>query len=206
MSIEQKRGFIAYLIPQYDEIALFAMSLTCALILFTIPFAGSVNLSIDSRDLDPRALGAAFVFLSGLVLSIYHAFTDRPKSELEKSFMLFFAVLLNSFSGILAGMYDLSTASGLLIFFPILNIANGFILLMMFRSGILSEANISDQHASSGQFAVTAAAVLVLFVICRHIYSLIWMQTFSICVTYATNLSRSVPRLFLRELQRTTND
>jgi len=145
-----------------------------------------------------------FVFLSGLVLSIYHAFTDRPKSDLEKSFMLFFAVLLNSFSGILAGMYDLSTAGGWLIFFPLLNIANGIILFMMFRLGILSEANISDQHASRGQFAVTAAAVVMLFMVCRHVYSLIWMQTLSICVTYATNLSRGVPLLFLREPQPST--
>jgi len=69
----------------------------------------------------------------------------------------------------------------------------------MLRTGILDEENISDQHASRGEFEFTAVAVLILFVICRYMASLIWMQTLSICVAYATNMSRGVPLLFLRE-------
>ncbi len=177
------------------------MSLTCVLFLVVAAFAaGDVEMHIYYyRGVDPRVIAVPFVFLSGLLLSIYHAFTDRPKTPLEKSFMLFFAVLLNAFSGILAGMYDLTTTNGWLAIFPLLNIINGIVLILMFRMGILSDANISDRHASRSQFLLTTAAVLILFAICHYLFFLIWMQTLSICVAYATNLGRAVPLLILGE-------
>jgi hypothetical protein len=200
MRNEDQPGILHNIIPQYDETALFAMSLTCALLLIAAIFSGNLDIHIvPERDADPRIIAAAFVFLSGLLLSMYHAFTDRPKTSLEKSFMLFFAVLLNSFSGIMAGMYDLASASGWWIIFPLLNIINGVVLLFMFRMGILSEANIIDQHASRSQFVITAAVVLILFAVCHYMFSMIWMQTLSVCVAYATNLGRSVPLLILGE-------
>jgi hypothetical protein len=201
MRTEDQRGFLHYFIPQYDEIALFAMSLTCALFIVVAAFAArNMDIYINyERGVDPRIIAVPLVFLSGLLLSIYHAFTDRPKTSLEKSFMLFFAVLLNAFSGILAGMYDLSATNGWLVIFPLVNIINGVGLIFMFRMGILSEADISDRHASRSQFLLTAAVVFILFAACHYIFSLIWMQTLSICVAYATNLGRSVPLLILGE-------
>jgi len=199
MTTEDHRRLLHYFIPQYDEIALFAMSLTCALLLAVAAFSPNLSIQINSsRDVDPRIIVAIAVFLSGLVLSLYHAFTDRPKTSLEKSFMLFFAVVLNSISGILAGMYQLSTASGWLVLFPLVNIINSAVLLLMPR-GVLSEANISDQHASRNQFAVTATAVLILFSACHYLFALLWFQTLSICVAYATNLGRAVPLWILGE-------
>jgi hypothetical protein len=205
MTIAYQRGALYYIIPQYDEIALFAMSLTCVLLILAAVLSGNPDVQIaiyPERDADPRIIAAAFVFLSGLLLSLYHAFTDRPKTALEKSFMLFFAVLLNSFSGILAGMYELAATSGWLVMFPLLNIGNSVVLFSMYRSGTLSEANISDQHASRNQFVLTAAIVLILFAVCRYMFSLIWMQTLSICVAYATNLGHSVPLWILGERAR----
>jgi len=125
MGIQVQRGMLRYVVPQYDEIALFAMSLTCALLLFAAATSENLDIHISPGEADIRLIAALLVFFSGLVLSIYHAFTDRPKTTLEKSFMLYFAVLLNSFSGVMAGMYDLATASGLLILFPVWNIING---------------------------------------------------------------------------------
>ncbi len=200
MRIENRQLVFHYIIPQYDEIALFAMSLTCVLLLAAAFLSGPVELTFDAeRDFDPRAVAAAFVFLAGLVLSIYHAFTDRPKKPIEKTFMLFFAVVLNSFSGILAGMYELSVAHGWTVVFPIVNIGNSAVLFFMYRTGVLDEANISDRHASRSQFLLTAAVVLLLFALCRYVFALIWMQTLSICVAYATNLGRSVPLWILGE-------
>jgi hypothetical protein len=199
MKIEAPKGIF---IPQYDEIALFAMSLTCALLISAAAFSGNLPINLaDVREIDIRFIGAVFVFFAGLLLSIYHAFTDKPKTPIEKSFMLFFAVLLNAFAGIMAGMYDLATESGLLVIFPILNIINSVILFIMFRTRVLNEASIRDEHASRSQFLLTAIAVVVLFVVCHYVMSLIWMQTLSICVAYATNISRSVPVLILRDMQ-----
>jgi hypothetical protein len=47
------------------------MSLTCALILVAVIFSGNPDMHIDPEiDADPRIIAAAFVFLSGLLLSI----------------------------------------------------------------------------------------------------------------------------------------
>jgi len=199
VNILPQRSFLWSFIPKYDEVALFAMSLTCSLLIISAVYShSSAAITISSSDFDPRIIAAIFVYCSGLVLSMYHAFTDRPKTALEKSFMLFFAVLLNSFSGIMSGMYELSTASGWFIVFPMINIVSSVILFLMFRVGMLSEANISDEHASKAKFIVTASVVLALFFICHYQLSLMWMQTLSVCVAYSTNLSRVVPLLLVR--------
>jgi hypothetical protein len=62
------------------------MSLTCALLLLSVLYPENVELNIvPCRDLDHRLIIAVFVFFSGLIVSIYYAFTDRPKSNLKKS-------------------------------------------------------------------------------------------------------------------------
>jgi hypothetical protein len=189
MQEREPRGILRYIIPQYDEIALFTMSLTCALLLITGFVSSSTNIQLESpREYDPRIIAAGLIFSAGFALSIYHAFSDRPKTYFEKYCMLFFAVLLNAFSGIMAGAYALTTSSGWLIVFPILNILNSVVLFFTYKSGVLNESNISDQHASLSQVALAAAVVLILFGFCYYVFELIWIETLSICLIYVTNL------------------
>ncbi len=108
--------FFRYIIPQYDEITLFAVSFTCGLLLVTGAFSIKWDMSVHfSREDDIAALIVVVFFLVGLVLAIYHAFTDRRKTSFEKLLMLFFAVILNGFSGIVAGSYFLDHVSGWLV-------------------------------------------------------------------------------------------
>ena len=135
------------------------------------------------------------VFLSGLLLSLYHAFTNRPKTEIEKKLMVFFAVILNGFSGIWAGTHYLQTSVGWLTVFPVLNIANGLVLIIMLRAGAIDHSNIDDDNVSLGQVAVAAVTVVLVFAVCRCILNLVWAEMLSICVVYATNLNRPVKTL-----------
>ncbi len=92
MKNKASSSFLKYIIPQYDEIALFAMSLTFALLLLAGVLLGNKDLQfeyISPRDFDPRIILAILVFFAGFVLSIYHAFVNRPKTSFEKSCMLF---------------------------------------------------------------------------------------------------------------------
>jgi disulfide bond formation protein DsbB len=88
MRTAEQKGILHYFIPQYDELALFAMSLACVLLIIAAAFSDNLTINIASLGgLDIRLVIAAFVFFSGLILSIYHALTDRPKTSLEKSFL-----------------------------------------------------------------------------------------------------------------------
>jgi hypothetical protein len=197
MKFRDQRGPFRFLLPQYDEVVLFTMSLTCALLLITgvLSINREVQL-VPPSEYDPRIIAASFIFVAGLLLSLYHAFVDRPKTRLEKSFMLFFAVIVDVFSGFMASGYDLTNASGWLIVFPILNMINSIILLFMWRAGVLDESSVSDRHASKGQIALAAAIILILYYICHVIYSLIWIQTLSILLVYSINLIRVIESWF----------
>jgi hypothetical protein len=203
----QSNRILRHIVPQYDELTLFAMSFTCAL-LFIAGFP-KANWQIQNRfsgSGDFTTFLIILFFLAGLVLSLYHALTDRPKTSFEKPLMLIFAVLLNGFSGILAGTYFLDGARGWLVVFPLLNIINGAALLIMLRSRMIGVENVGDDNVSRGRVALAATAIMILFILCRYMFDLFWAQTLAICVTYATNLSRGVQTLLSRATPRHHRD
>src|SRR4030043_220073 len=113
MTTKNKWGILHYIIPQYDEITLFSMSFTCGLLLIVgaLSIKWEIRTSSSTGD-DVEILIIAVFFIAGLVLSIYHAFAKRRKTSFEKYLMLFFAVILNGFSGILVGTYFLEGTKG----------------------------------------------------------------------------------------------
>jgi hypothetical protein len=203
MRFQAQRGFCRFFIPRYDEIVLFAMSLTCIVLLTSglLSFHGRVEL-LSPREFDPRLVAAGFIFLAGLVLSLSHVFVPRPASPVEKSFMLFFAVLLNAFSGFMGGGYDLTHAQGWHIIFPLVNMANSVVLLFLWRGGAVDETCISDQRAPKGQVVLATGVVLLLFFLCHVVYRLIWIETLSICIVYSTNLIKLTELITLRRPAR----
>jgi hypothetical protein len=70
---------------------------------------------------------------------------------------------------------------------------------------IITERNILNEHTSRFQIAFAATTVVILFVVCHYVFRLLWAETLSICVAYATNMSRRVSSLLLvlfrRDLQ-----
>ncbi len=117
--------------------------------------------------------------------------------------MLLFAVVLNASIGIMAGSRDLENARSWLVIFPIVNIVNGALLLVLLRTRIINDDNISDENTSPGQVALSGAVIVILFAVCHYLFNLFWTQTFSICVVYSTNLNRGVQTVFSR---MTSND
>jgi hypothetical protein len=198
--IEYRTPFRLF-IPQYDELVLFTMSLTCLLLLITGALSHISEISLASVPFDPRILVPGVfiaIFIAGLVLSLYHAFVDRPKTEIEKSFMLFFAVLVNAFSGFMGSGYSLSTSSGWFMVFPILNMINSVVLLLMWRYGLFDESSISDQQASIGQVVLAAAMILILFYLCHFVYDFVWIKTLSVCLVYSINFIRLIESLIFK--------
>lgn len=193
----ERQGPFRFLFPHYDEIVLFTMSFTCVLLLITGILADHHEMKlVPPGEYDPRIIAALLVFIAGLALSLYHAFIDRPKTRIEKSFMLFFAVLVSAFSGFMAGGYDLANSSGWLIVFPILNLVNSVILLILWRAGILDESCVSDRHAPKDRVALAAVIILILYYICHIVYNLVWIQTLSILLVYSLNLIKVIESWF----------
>ncbi len=214
-----------FFLPTFSELSLFMMSLSFLLVLF---FSKSMRTGLfkflTGPRSDPRIFMLFVLFGAGLALSIFHVFTERQKSKVEKYAMLFFAVLANAICGILASLHILgislevpdaffilriwdildsqdapSVVSRIYLILPIWNIINCLLLLVSFRLGWITDRNISDEKA--GRFEILAGSLITaaIFVVCQFLFKLYWAITFSICVIYATSFSDAFGSIFYPE-------
>jgi hypothetical protein len=188
-------------IPTYDELSLFLMAVT----LIVLYLANShmrnqiENFFVKAAEINAWILFVPLVlFLATLGLCIYHVFTTREKTVLEKRVMVGFAVLTNLVTGTIAAVYTLTNAvaSDWLLVFPIWNIINGVLMLLMVSLGIIDEECISDRDATLVQIILGLVAVLIIFVFCNYVFKLYWAITFSICIIYTTSFDRALQNVF----------
>jgi phosphatidylserine synthase len=138
------------------------------------------------------------MFLAVLGLCIYQVFTTREKTDFEKKIMLGFAVLTNMLTGVIAGTYVIRNAAvhDWQLVFPIWNIVNGVLLLLMLRFGIIDEECISNREATPVQIVPGLIAVIFIFILCNYVFKLYWAITFSICIVYTTSFDRALQNIF----------
>ena len=151
-----------------------------------------------------------FALLGGATLPVIHVFSKRKKYEWEKVVMLVFAVVFTAGSGIVAGQamlkdagqgFDLSFNSkpwllqlvlliGVLKWkavFPLWNIANGILMLVLLRAGIIDTECIADRDAKLWEVFLGLAILAAVFVVCQYGFKTHWAVTYSICIVYSTN-------------------
>jgi DNA-directed RNA polymerase subunit RPC12/RpoP len=192
---KEKAGWF---IPVYDELSLFLMAITLILLFVTnTSFQEQIH-KWNERFSDSRIFIAGVILLAGMGLSIYHVFTTREKTGIEKWIMLLFAVLTNAGTGIISGWYVLNSSpiQNWQIIFPMWNIINGVLLLLMLRLRIIDEECISDRDATAGEVIRGLFAVIVIFIFCNYVFKLHWAITFSICIIYATSFDKALQSIF----------
>ena len=136
------------------------------------------------------------IFAAGMLSSLYHIFTPRVTTRWEKTAMLFFAIFVNSLSGIAAGLHMLKGAESWLMLFPLWNIINGVILIIMLRFDLIDEDNIVIDKVNPFQAVLGSIVVVAAVVLCRFYFEMYWAITFSICVSYATNINGTLHDIF----------
>jgi len=188
---EEKTGWF---VPIYDELSLFLMAVTLILLYFVNALMREWVYKLVTEPHDGWVYILALIFLGGLGLSLYHVFTTRAKTLAEKYLMLFFAVMTNAGVGIIAGIYVIKSSNvhNWLIVFPIWNIINGVLLLLMLRFKIIDEDCISDRDATFFEVVLSLTAVAVIFILCDYVFKLYWAVTFSICIVYTTSFDKAL--------------
>lgn len=183
-------------LPSYDEITMFLMSVTVVLVTVCNP-------SLRDRLIDFTFsvsgvfFGGAYIliYVCGLVLSIYHIFSSRAKSQTEEYLMLFFAVFTNGTSAICAGFYLLRHSVIWLAVFPIWNIVSGAVLILMLWFDVIDRRCVSDREATIPQAIVGLAAIVAVFFACSLLLKFHWAITFSVCIAYSTSLDRAIRKV-----------
>lgn len=177
-----------FFIPKYDELSLFVMS---ASILILLAIDETCRQELSGLLIgQPKITFASVFWAAGIVLSIYHVFTRRKKSHAEKGFMLFFAVMTNIMIGLYLGFRQLKEP-GILILFPLWNLFNAFMLMLLFRLRMIKDDSIGDEDASPLETVTGAAMAILIIGVCLYALRLNWAMTFSICLVYATSVGRT---------------
>jgi hypothetical protein len=193
----RKKGLFT---PNYNELSLAMMSLAFLLVFL---FNGQLRQWVFKLASAPkdrvRTIIVLLFFTTGLVLSLYHVFTERKKTVPEKHAMLFFAVLTNGISGIYASTHILRQSEGahsIFILLPVWNIINCIILLVSYRMRFINVSSISDEDATLGEALFGFVITVGIFAVCQFVFELYWAITFSICVIYATSFSEALGSMF----------
>jgi len=190
---EEKLGF---LIPNYDELSLFLMAAAFILLYFTnSKMQTDIRGFLTGLDIWRRYIYIT-LFLVAMLLCIYHVFTSRKKTDLEKGIMMLFAVTINAATSIIAGIHMIKGSPSWLLIFPIWNIINGVLLVLMLRFNIIDENCISDRDATITQAIFGLASVFIIFILCSYVFDLYWAITFSICIVYTTSFDRALQNVF----------
>lgn len=189
--------------PTYNETSVFLMALSFVLlVLFDADLKTGIKGIISKAmvsDLRETtwAIIAAGLFITGSILSIFHAFSSRTKTEFEKRIMLVFALGINGVVGIVAGIRILNDYHGLLIVFPALNIFSSVVLLYLI--GFADPTMLEDANASLWELFVGSVITIAIFSLCQFWLDLHWSITFSICVAYAMIANEILGRLLIRK-------
>ena len=176
-------------VPQYDELALLLMSSASilAVVAYDSLWAGAFRIIFSW---DYHSLLVVVLLGSGIAFSLYHVFVSREKTYREKKFMLFSAVMINGLGGIVAGEHVIGEATSLLtLIFPLWNIANGFLLFLMYKFDIVDEGSIVDDDADPYEVVIGLSVVLMTFAISTFVFDLHPAVVFSMCLAYATKIN-----------------
>lgn len=190
-----KRALAPWL-PRYDDLTLFTFSFA-----FVVLFAVEGDLRRSLVEMlapnwtNPATAWFAIVAL-GALLCLVNVFFAREKSEFEKTLMLFFAVWVTVGAGFSAGRPMMSGGFGLLTLFPLWNILNGLLLLILATFGILDEDCLTGERATVRQVLLATACITLLILACRYLWQLEPATAFSIAVVYTMSLHNIVRRFF----------
>jgi len=211
-----------FLYPTFSDLSLFMIGLSFLLVFLCNE---SVRSGLYKILEEPRKklffFGWLLFFVGGLVLCLFHVFSGRKKTKIEKYAMLCFAIVSNAVCGILASLHILgippddprafsilhlwdmfssadgrSVVSRLFLILPVWNILNCAFLLLSLRAGLIDERNISDEQADRMEVLFGFIITGCIFVVCQFLFKLYWAITFSICVIYATSFGDALGSVF----------
>ncbi len=184
------------MLPRYDDLTLFALSVTFLLLLASNP---KTRTDLGRGDIflrDGRVVILVGLAILGMLFSLFGIFFRGPKPTSVKWPMLVFAVLVTAGTGAYAGYVTLKSARGWLMIFLAWNILNAALLLLLFRAGLMGVDCVVDRAARFSQVIVTVIAICILLAVCQCLFQLHWAITYSVSVGYTMSLHHALADVF----------
>ncbi len=189
-------GFLRWVKPSYDEVSLLLMSATSVALLVV---DSGLRHQIAGLFAEPGKPGPGYflmwaaVIVGGLGLSVFHAFSSRPKTPLEKTWMGAFAMATNGIAGVACGMELFDEQWHGWSLFPLWNIISGVVLLYLMA--LAPQDAVIDDNAAMPEIVLGITVLSCIFAYCQYSAHMSWALTFSVCVAYSTSLDQPVRKI-----------
>lgn len=171
--------------PVFNEMTLYLTSLSSIYVIFS---------DKKIRDVIFMDLRFVIIFTFGILLSLFHVFSNRPKGTLTRTIMLLYIVLLNIIVSIDAFTFLLEKQDIWLTIIPGWNVISSFITLILMRADVVDERSISNDNATMTEVIIGSISLL-LIILFMNKGNMHWSLTLSFCVFYSINLQNAIVAL-----------
>lgn len=184
------------LLPNFTEDTIFLMVIALGIIYFVDPSA-----QVEIYDTLRYSEKATLIAGAGAVFTIYTAFFTHFKTETQKHYMLWFALIVNLVVGITTiNHLNEQGVAQLWYIFPALNIATFFLVLVFWYTGLYNTGRLVTKSNSYSNVVYGSFILVFVAFFTRYILDMNWQVVFSTSIAYATLLSSTVaqylPKLF----------
>ena len=184
------------LLPSFDEDTVFLLALAVVITLVIDGEArafGEVVMANSSKVTLIALLGIGFAF--------YTAFFALFKNEIQKFYMLWFAVAANFISAVaVINLINESGASPLYYIAPALNILIAAVMTLFWYADVLDTSTIPHKSSSYTNIFYGALVIVAITALSAYVLDWSWPVAISLSVAYASLFNRSfaryLPRVF----------
>jgi DNA-directed RNA polymerase subunit RPC12/RpoP len=189
----------AWFVPKYDKLSLFLMAITFVILAVINSTVQKDILQIIKIGLGGSETGALIIILvtmsfAGMGLSLYYMFSNKEAGDTEKKLMVTFAAVISAVTAGLASYHILKfgSISGILLIFPIWNLINAVLILMMLYLKIINRNCIIERKISFFRVVFSLTLSIIILLLCECIFKMYWAVTFSICMVYTTSIDSAI--------------
>jgi len=191
-------------VPTYDKLSLFLMAITFVILAIINPTVLKDIFKLIKINLGNNVTGAYTIIwlpmcLFGMGLSLCYIFISKEAKDNDKKAMVTFAALANAVTSGFASYHLLKfgKTSGLLMIFPIWNLINAVLLIMMLRLKIINRNCIVERDISFLRVVFSLVTSIIILLLCECIFKMHWAITLSICMIYTTSFDRAIQNTLL---------
>lgn len=189
------------LLPTYTEDTIFLMLIALGVIYFVDPSAQQ-----EIYETLRNSEKATLIVAAGAIFTVYTAFFTRFKTETQKHYMLWFAMIINLVVGVT--VIEAITDQGLSLIwyvFPALNIVSFFLVILFWYTNLYNTERLSTKSMNYENIIYGSIVLVVISQVLKLVPDMSWQVIFSSSIAYATYLSNSITN-FLPKIVPSKNE
>lgn len=183
------------LLPTFSEDAVFLIAISILSVCYINPEAFQ-----ELSDLLSNSTKALVIVLAGLGFTFYTAFFTRFKTETQKHYMLWFALIINFIIGVTSFSILKPDDGWFHYIFPVINIAAFIVVIILTYTGLYNTSRIATKSSEYSNLLYGTVAVILISWLYEHFFHTPWQITLSVSSAYAgifnASVARYLPRIF----------